>query len=53
LEKRFAAITFKRTVSISELQNDKQYWITNVVRATTKFGQSIVVTVEDEANNAY
>jgi HJR/Mrr/RecB family endonuclease len=52
LSKRFAAVTFKRTVSISELQKDKQYRITYAVRVNTKLGQSIVVTV-DEANNGY
>jgi hypothetical protein len=37
LAKRFAAVTFKKTVSISELQKDKQYRITNIVRVNTKF----------------
>jgi hypothetical protein len=53
LARHFAVVTFKRTVSTSELQRDKQYRITNAVQVNTKYGQSIVVTVEDEGNTAY
>jgi hypothetical protein len=53
LTKRSEAVTFKRTISISDLQKDKQYRITNAVRVNTNFGPSIVMRLEYEANTAY
>jgi hypothetical protein len=49
----FCCVTLKRNVRIIELQKDKQYRNTNAVRVNSKYGQSIVVAVEDEANTAY
>ena len=51
--KRFSATTCNLAISISEIQKNKPYPVTNAVRTTTKFGQSIVITIKDDSNNTF
>jgi len=51
--KRFSATTCNHAINISEIQKNKPYPIMNAVRNTTKFGQSIAITIKDDSNNTF
>jgi hypothetical protein len=47
LTQRFRAVTCKKSVSISELQENHHYIITQAVKKSTKFGETILLTLRD------
>jgi hypothetical protein len=47
LTQRFRAVTCKKSVRISELQENHPYIITQAVKESKKFGETILLTLKD------